>query len=138
MLGKWTLNRKKIENQKTGYAVTVNVPMYRSLALSMIEDVELSIDRKRVNNELICLEHRGTEYPVHELGSSSLMDIYWDFTEECRLIVKDKPLETGEHEVVLTFKARLPYLIPSDGEERANHMSEACREILEIKEQEAR
>jgi len=97
--------------RKTGYAVNLKINYYRGLPLCCIDQIELVVDGKKVNQEEMYLQHRGREYPYTDILKDDFpTDFYWAFGQLLRVIVrKDGGIEQGIHHVALTLGTRRSY-----------------------------
>jgi hypothetical protein len=108
------------EGVNWGISFESRLPFYRALPLSCIENLTLIINDETIDNNNIRLMLRGESYALDDL--SWRMDVWWGFTEDATILVKNtgSPYR-GLVELDLAMRVRLPYLIPSDGEERPNY-----------------
>lgn len=106
--------------KNVGISFISRIPFYRALPLSCIESLTLIINDATIENENITMTLRGESYRLDEL--SGLMDIWWGFTEDVTFFVKNTGAPyKGFVELDFTVKVRLPYLIPTNGEDRPNY-----------------
>lgn len=103
-----------------GFSFESRIPFYRALPLSCIESINLTVNDGPIENENITLILRGESYKLNEL--SGLMATWWGFTEDVTFFVKNTGAPyKGNVELDLSVKIRLPYLIPTNGEDRPNY-----------------
>ncbi len=94
---------------KNGFLVRVCLTSYRSLPLSCIEKIELSIDGKAVNPEDIRFILNGYSHKLDELAG--LRHIWWFILDDADLFVaSEKPLSSGEHLVEGMLVTVEPYV----------------------------
>jgi len=93
-----------------GYALRLTIPWYRSLWLSSVTSLDLTVDGEEVPAEDIVFELEGTRYRLDELQAQH--DVLWYLQQHPLLIVRrDEPFALGEtHEVTLLGQLRLPYM----------------------------
>ncbi len=93
-----------------GYALRLTIPWYRSLWLSSVTSLDLTVDGEPVPAEDLVFEFEGTRYPLDELQAQH--DVLWYLQQHPLLIVRrDEPFALGEtHEVTLLGQLRLPYM----------------------------
>lgn len=93
-----------------GLALRLTIPWYRSLWLSSVTSLELTVDGVPVPSDDIRFEHRGSRYRLDELPAQS--ETLWFLQEHPLLIVRrPAPAVLGEtHDVVLHGVLRLPYM----------------------------
>lgn len=98
------------ENGKTtGFAFLGRLPYYRGLGLSMVEDIEVSVDGEAMPREAIRFCVRGKTYTLDEM--ETVYDNRWNFGEKARIIVlKDGGLAHGQHRIGFGTRLRISYL----------------------------
>ena len=100
-----------------GFALSLTLPWYRSLWLSSVTSLQLTLDGEEVPAEDLAFELQGVRYSLDQLPEQS--DVLWYLQEHPLLIVaRETPLELGEtHEVRLVGQLRLPYMQIAPGED---------------------
>lgn len=100
-----------------GLALRLTLPWYRSLWLSSISGLELTIDGEPVAATDLRFVTAAREYRLDELPQQS--ETLWFLQEHPLLVVRrDEPVALGEtHDVVLTGQLRLPYMQIAPGED---------------------
>lgn len=100
-----------------GLALRLTIPWYRSLWLSSVSTLALTIDGEPVNEEDLAFDLGGRRYALAELPQQS--DVLWYLQEHPLLIVKRQhPVALGEeHDVVLHGELRLPYMQIAPGQD---------------------
>jgi sugar phosphate isomerase/epimerase len=114
-----------------GFAVSLTIPWYRSLWLSSVVKLELTVDGEEIGQNDIVLELAGERYELAELAGQS--DVLWYLQEHPLLIVRRAvPFALGEiHEVAVVGELRLPYMQIMPGQDGApglyvpNHVRQA-------------
>ncbi len=99
-----------------GLALRLTLPWYRSLWLSSVSSLDLTVDGEQVAQKDLRLELGGRSYALDELPAQS--DTLW-FLQEHPLLVarRDPAVVVGEqHEVALLGQLRLPYMQIAPGE----------------------
>lgn len=93
----------------TGFALLARLPYYRGLGLSMVEDIEVTVDGQAVPREAIRLELRGRSWSLAEM--ETCYDEKWNFGEKARVVVaRPGGLPPGEHRIELAERLRISYL----------------------------
>src|SRR5262245_28047884 len=84
-----------------GFALSLTLPWYRSLWLSSVSTLDLTVDGERVPAEDLAFELAGTRYALDELPAQS--EVLWYLQEHPLLIATlPTPVAVGdEHDVVL-------------------------------------
>jgi hypothetical protein len=94
---------------RPGFFVRVRLPSYRSLPLSCIEKIELSIDGAPVAPKDITFVLNGYSHKLEELGG--LSKIFWFILDYADLFVETQTsLSAGEHQVEGTMVIVEPYM----------------------------
>ncbi|MGN7949325.1 C-glycoside deglycosidase beta subunit domain-containing protein [Microbacterium sp. 22215] len=93
-----------------GLALSLTLPWYRSLWLSSVSALALTVDGEEVAPEDLRFELHGRSYAIDELSDQS--ETLWFLQEHPLLIARrDVPVERGEsHDVMLVGQLRLPYM----------------------------
>jgi hypothetical protein len=92
-----------------GVQLDVRLPWYRSLPLSCIERLDISINGDQVPVEDITLTLNGTRYMLDELPP--LHEVVWFTLDAADVRVRqDRTMEVGEHDVEVTVQTRMPYV----------------------------
>ncbi|BDV31986.1 sugar phosphate isomerase/epimerase [Microbacterium terricola] len=93
-----------------GLALSLTLPWYRSLWLSSVSSLKVTIDGTDVPVERLSFELQGVRYALDELPAQS--EVLWFLQEHPLLIVaRDTRVELGEiHDVTLIGQLRLPYM----------------------------
>jgi sugar phosphate isomerase/epimerase len=93
----------------TGFQLLVKSNYYRGVVLSLIEDVEVSVDGVRFERSSISFRTGGRTYRLHEMEQVS--DVHWPWLEPATVIV-DHPggLAPGVHDVLVVVKLRISYM----------------------------
>jgi sugar phosphate isomerase/epimerase len=100
-----------------GFALALTIPWYRSLWLSSVSTLQLTIDGEHVPQEDLTLDFGDRRYAIDELPDQS--DTLWFLQQHPLLVVRrDEPVAIGEtHDVVLHGELRLPYMQIAPGQD---------------------
>jgi sugar phosphate isomerase/epimerase len=100
-----------------GLALSLTIPWYRSLWLSSVSTLKLTVDGEDVPEEDLSLELGGRRYALAELPEQS--ETLWYLQEHPLLIARrSQPVALGEtHEVAITGELRLPYMQIAPGQD---------------------
>lgn len=93
-----------------GLALSLTIPWYRSLWLSSVGTLQVSIDGDPVDERDLQLELEGVRYAIADLPEQS--DVLWYLQSHPLLVVRrPAPVALGEtHDVVIHGELRLPYM----------------------------
>jgi sugar phosphate isomerase/epimerase len=105
-----------------GAALSLTIPWYRSLWLSSVVTIEVTIDGEVVPQEDLSFELAGIRYRLDELAAQS--EVLWYLQQHPLLIVRrETPIALGEvHEVSIVGELRLPYMQIMPGQDGAPGM----------------
>ncbi|WP_295788933.1 DUF6379 domain-containing protein [uncultured Microbacterium sp.] len=100
-----------------GLALRLTIPWYRSLWLSSVSTLALTVDGEQVDADDLRVEFADASYRLDELPEQS--ERLWFLQEHPRLIARrDRPVVLGEtHDVVLHGELRLPYMQIAPGQD---------------------
>ncbi|MGV9194061.1 C-glycoside deglycosidase beta subunit domain-containing protein [Microbacterium sp. MC2] len=100
-----------------GLALRLTLPWYRSLWLSSVSSLELTVDGEAVAQEDLRVEFGDRTYALDELPQQS--ERLWFLQEHPLLIAqRETPVALGEeHDVVLLGQLRLPYMQIAPGQD---------------------
>lgn len=99
-----------VENgQTTGFAFLGRLPYYRGLGLSMIEDIQVSVDGEAIPRDDVRFSVRGKTYTLDQMETA--YDDRWNFGEKARIIaLKPGGLTAGKHKIEFAVRMRVSYL----------------------------
>ncbi len=100
-----------------GLALSLTLPWYRSLWLSSVGTLKVTIDGTEVSAGDIAFELQGVRYTLDQLPEQS--DVLWYLQEHPLLIVRrEAPIALGEtHQVEIFGELRLPYMQIAPGQD---------------------
>lgn len=110
------IHQDSLRPHPRGLALRLTIPWYRSLWLSSLTSLELTVDGERVPAEDLRFVTDDREYRLDELPEQS--ETLW-FLQQHPLLVarRDEPVALGAtHDVVLVGQLRLPYMQIAPGE----------------------
>jgi hypothetical protein len=98
-----------LENVEGGFAFLGRLPYYRGLGLSMVEDIQVTVDGEQVPREDVRFSVRGKTYTLDEM--ETVYDDRWNFGEKAKIIVlRSDGLEPGKHKIEFATRLRISYL----------------------------
>ncbi|MCR2762943.1 sugar phosphate isomerase/epimerase [Microbacterium sp. zg.B48] len=100
-----------------GFALSLTLPWYRSLWLSSVTSLQLTVDGEQIPDDDLAFELQGVRYPLNDLPQQS--EVLWYLQDHPLLIAaRETSSEPGEtHEVHLVGQLRLPYMQIAPGED---------------------
>jgi hypothetical protein len=99
-----------VRRHPEGIAVSIQLPWYRSLWLSAVDDVAVTVDGVEVPREALRFELQGRSYRIDELREQ--WDTLWFLQDRPDIVIplEDVP-EAGDHvDVDVTLTLRLLYM----------------------------
>lgn len=99
----------------TGFQLGVRLPYYRGLGLSMVEDVEVTVNGETAPAESVSLTVHGNTYRLSQLPG--IFDDRWEMGEVATVSVeKAGGLAPGQHTVAVRERLRISYMpVPGGG-----------------------
>jgi hypothetical protein len=96
-------------DRPTGFQLRTRIPYYRGLALSMIEDIAVSVDGKKIDRDRVRVTLRDRTFTLDEMENNT--EERWEFGE-VGVVTVEKPggLAPGKHEIEVTDRLRISYL----------------------------
>ena len=96
-----------------GYEVPLRFDWYRSLPLSCVASLTLTVDGQVVPAEDIDFHVNDRDYALDELPE--LCDEFWFVLDPARLRVRTgQALAAGEHDIAVELAMRIPYLFDEE------------------------
>ena len=111
------LDDASLRTHPEGLALALTLPWYRSLWLSSVSSLRLTVDGKEIRTEDLTLELDGVRYALPDLPAQS--ETLWYLQEHPLLIAKtESPVALGElHTIQLIGELRLPYMQIAPGQD---------------------
>lgn len=101
--------------KKVGYQFDIRLSYYRGHFLSVIDQLEVKLDKKEVPQDTITFCLHGKEFGVSQLHD--LVSEFWTIAEPATIkVFKDGGIESGEHEIDLVLMFHSPYMPISETE----------------------
>lgn len=110
-----SLKNVYVNGKKDGYKFDIRLSCYRGHFLSLINELELSVDGEEVKKEDMFFCLHGKEFGISQLHD--LVSEFWQIIEPATIkVFKSGGLLTGEHEIDFKMIYRCPYMPISDTE----------------------
>jgi hypothetical protein len=105
--------QRYFDQKASGVHFKIRLPWYRSLPLSCVERLDVSIDGEAATRSDISLSIHGQEHTLQEL--LDLPDVWWFVldTAEVRVCTR-KVLAQGDHRIHVALGCRIPYGLTKD------------------------
>lgn len=100
-----------VRSTSTGYEVDIHLAWYRSLPLSCLEDISVTVAGQAASRDDIRVLREGREWTLDDLAGA--VDDEWFVQDALTVAVPNSsPLERGsEVDVEVTVATRIPYII---------------------------
>ncbi len=109
MMDKLMIVEDSLENVAGGFAFLGRLPYYRGLGLSMVEDIQVTVDGEVIPREDVRFSVRGKTYTLDEM--ETVYDDRWNFGEKATIIaLKPGGLAPGKHTLEFAVRNRISYL----------------------------
>jgi hypothetical protein len=121
--GDTVLSDDSLIRRPDGLGIALTVPWYRSLWLSSVSDIAVSVDGREIPKEDLRVELGERTYRVEELQDQ--WDVLWFIQDRLVVVVPlDEPPAEGEQvDVEATVDLRLPYMQIAPQKYVTNHAS---------------
>jgi hypothetical protein len=105
------LGNDAVRRTPTGYEVDIHLAWYRSLPLSCVEDISVTVAGQTASRDDVRVLKNGCELTIDDLAS--MVDDEWFVQDPLTVAVPNSsPLEAGrEVDVEVTMATRIPYII---------------------------
>jgi hypothetical protein len=111
-----------------GFELDVHLNWYRSLPLSSVKTVELTVNGERIPRDAISFAVNGGDYTLDELAER--WDEIWFVLDAATLRVRGLPIAAGDDaEVSLRLGNRIPYILIGPGTP-LEYVSERSRTLV--------
>lgn len=109
MMDKLMIVEDSLANVAGGYAFLGRLPYYRGLGLSMVEDIQVTVDGETAARADVRFSVRGKTYTLDEM--ETVYDDRWNFGEKALItVLKDGGLAPGKHRLEMAVRNRVSYL----------------------------
>jgi hypothetical protein len=112
MLTDQVIRDGSLRSADEGFTFDLRMPWYRSLPLSSLEGLDVSIDGEAVPSDELRLSLDGKTYSLADLPP--LYDEWW-YVADAAEVRAPRPggLAAGDHELDVTIALRIPYIVES-------------------------
>lgn len=109
MYEKYMIVPEKAKKTENGFEMVVRLPYYRGVSLSMLEEIEVSVDGEVLPQEDILITVNGNTFDQQHRENE--LDERWEMVDDAILTVKKAGgFVSGEHTVGLKMILRIGYL----------------------------
>ena len=92
----------------SGFEFGARLPYYRGVALSMVEEIEVSVDGQTLPQDAVAITIHGNTYDLPQREAET--DDRWEMGEVATLSIQYQGGLTGEHQIGLKINIRIGYL----------------------------
>ena len=116
--------------EEDGFAFDVRLNWYRSLPLSSVDVLKVSIDGEQVPAGQILFEINDHQYPLDALAN--LFEEFWFVQDFARLHVRSKGINPGEtHTIEAEISLRFPYMMIGPGKFLTNVTTNGSTQVAQ-------
>jgi Domain of unknown function (DUF6379) len=121
--GDTVLTEDSLIPRPEGLGIALTVPWYRSLWLSSVTDIAVSVEGREIRRDDLRVELGDRTYLVEELAGQ--WDVLWFIQDRLVVVVPldEPPAEGQEVDVEVTVDLRLPYMQIAPTKYVTNHAS---------------
>ena len=121
--GDTVLSDDSLSRRPEGLGIALTVPWYRSLWLSSVSDIAVSVEGRTIPTDALGVELGERTYRVDELREQ--WDVLWFIQDRLLVVVPldEPPAEGQEVDVEVTVDLRLPYMQIAPQKYVTNHAS---------------
>lgn len=104
------INNQSAKAHPQGVALALELPWYRSLWLSAVTNIALTLNGNEINKDQLSLELNGKTYPISTLPEQ--WETLWFIQDHPLLVANlDNPIPEGSDiDVAITFELRVLYM----------------------------
>jgi Domain of unknown function (DUF6379) len=109
MFEKYMIVPEKAKNTENGFQFGARLPYYRGVSLSMVEEIEVTLDGETLPQNVVSINVHDNTYNLEQRENET--DDRWEMGEVAILTVnKAGGLPSGEHTIGLKINIRIGYL----------------------------
>lgn len=100
---------EKAKKTEKGFEIGARLPYYRGVSLSMVEEIEVSVDGETLPQNAVSITVHGNTYNLEQRENET--DDRWEMGEVATLsVAKEAGLPAGEHTIGLKINLRIGYM----------------------------
>lgn len=109
MFEKYMIVEDNLKNNENSFEIGARLPYYRGVSLSMLEEIEVSLDGETLPQDAVNITVHGNTYDFQQRENE--VNDRWEMGEVATLsIQKEGGLPKGEHKLGLKINIRIGYL----------------------------
>lgn len=97
------------DGEVTGFQFGARLPYYRGVVLSLVGEMDITVDGEKVTEEQVSVTVSGKTFPLAQL--KKITDVKWEFGD-VGIVTVEKPggLSEGEHEIEYRQNMKISYV----------------------------
>lgn len=103
------LRNDALSSTPTGFTVRIGLPWIRSLPLACLREPAITIDGESIDSVRVVVGGRALD-PQNVIDETT-----WWFAQDRLVLEAEHPVAPGVHDVVVTFRLLIPYLMAGPG-----------------------
>jgi hypothetical protein len=109
MFEKYMIVEDNLKNSENGFELGARLPYYRGVSLSMVEEIEVTLDGETLPQDTVDITVHDNTYNLQQRENET--DDRWEMGEVATLTIhKEGGLPKGEHTFGLKINIRIGYL----------------------------
>lgn len=109
MYEKYMIVPEQAQTTENGFQFGARLPYYRGVSLSMVEEIEVSVDGETLSQTAVNITVNGKTYNLEQRENE--LDSRWEMGDVAMLnVVKVGGLSKGEHNIGLKINLRIGYM----------------------------
>lgn len=109
MYEKYMIVPEQAQNTEKGFQIGARLPYYRGVSLSMVEEIEVSVDGETLPQNAVAITIDGKTYDLEQRENETTDR--WEMGDVATLsIEKEGGLSKGEHTIGLKINLRIGYM----------------------------
>jgi Domain of unknown function (DUF6379) len=109
MYEKYMIVPEQAQNTENGFQIGARLPYYRGISLSMVEEIEVSVDEETLPQSAVVIMIDGKTYNLEQRENETADR--WEMGDVATLCIeKAGGLPTGEHTIGLKINLRIGYM----------------------------
>ncbi|MEA5402942.1 DUF6379 domain-containing protein [Arcicella sp. DC2W] len=109
MYEKYMIVPERVKKTEKGFEIGARLPYYRGVSLSMVEEIEVSLDGETLPQSDVSITVHGNTYNLEQRENE--LDDRWEMGEVATLSIDNAgDLPAGEHSIGLKINLRIGYM----------------------------
>jgi Domain of unknown function (DUF6379) len=109
MYEKYMIVPEQAQNTENGFQIGARLPYYRGVSLSMVEEIEVSVDGETLPQTDVDITVNGKTYNLQQRENE--LNDRWEMGDVATLNIKNEGgLKKGEHTIGLKINLRIGYM----------------------------